>query len=335
MIILLLCSPQVLANPAISSQKSQLTWALPAGWKELAADQMRVGNFEIKGAEGEEARVTIIPLAGIAGGDLGNVNRWRGQIGLGPITAEDLKKQEEKVEIAGMPAPLYDLAGNSPEIKERMHILASMVLKDGTSWFFKMMGHDKLVQQQKGAFVQFLKSVQFKPATSVSPAPTESSSLLSNPTNTPMMASSTAGPETSAFAAKAPAHWQAQTAGSMLLAKYSISQGADAKADVTVSSFPGTVGGIFANVNRWRSQIGLPPVQESELGSITNAVSVGKSTAILVDFKNEAQKLGLIVMTVSKSGNSWFYKLSGNAELVGKEKTNFVQWVTAVESEGK
>ena len=321
-----------LSNP-ITNQKPELVWALPSGWKELPADQMRVGHFEIKGSDGEEARVTIIPLPGIAGGDLNNVNRWREQISLPPITEEEFKKLDEKVEIAGVTAHLYDLSGNAPDPKQKMHILASMIMKDGVSWFFKMTGNDKLVQQQKPAFIQFLKSVQFKAASTPPATAPEPSSLLSAvPTNNPPAIQENSAATTPSFSAKTPANWQVQPAGNMLLAKYLIQQGTDAKAEITVSSFPGTVGGVFANVNRWRGQIGLAPIQESELSTATNMVVMGKSTAVIVDLKNDAQKLGMVAASISKSGNTWFYKLNGNVDLVSKEKTNFIQWVTTVES---
>ena len=324
-----------LSSP-MTNQKPELVWALPAGWKELPSDQMRVGHFEIKGNDGEEARVTIIPLPGIAGGDLNNVNRWREQISLPPITEEEFKKLDEKVEIAGVTAHLYDLSGNAPDPKQKMHILASMIMKDGVSWFFKMTGNDKLVQQQKPAFVQFLKSVQFKAASTAPATAPEPVGLLSSATNnTPPAIQDNSASATAPFSAKTPSHWQVQPAGNMLLAKYLIQQGPDVKAEITVSSFPGTVGGVFANVNRWRGQIGLSPIQESELAKATNMVVMGKSTAVIVDIKNDAQKLGMVAASVSKSGNTWFYKLSGNAELVSKEKTNFVQWVTTVESQVK
>src|SRR5690349_3907522 len=33
--------------------------------------------------------------------------------------------------------------------------------------------------------------------------------------------------------------------------------------EVSVTAFPGDVGGLLANVNRWRGQVGLAPAQES------------------------------------------------------------------------
>jgi hypothetical protein len=43
---------------------------------------MRVASFRVTGKDGKQADVSVIPLPGLAGSDLDNVNRWRGQVGL-------------------------------------------------------------------------------------------------------------------------------------------------------------------------------------------------------------------------------------------------------------
>ena len=69
-----------------------LKWTLPAGWTEVPAGQMRVASFVVKGADGQQADVSIIPLPGGAGGDASNVNRWRGQVGLPTVSPEELSQ---------------------------------------------------------------------------------------------------------------------------------------------------------------------------------------------------------------------------------------------------
>ena len=50
--------------------------------------------------------------------------------------------------------------------------------------------------------------------------------------------------------------------------------GADgAKGELAVTHFPGDVGGDLANVNRWRQQIGLEPIDEAALASQCDARS--------------------------------------------------------------
>src|SRR6266705_355424 len=56
-----------------------LKWNLPAGWEEVPPGEMRLASFRIKGENGKQADVSIVPLGGRGGGDLDNVNRWRVQ----------------------------------------------------------------------------------------------------------------------------------------------------------------------------------------------------------------------------------------------------------------
>lgn len=50
----------------------------------------------------------------------------------------------------------------------------------------------------------------------------------------------------------------------MRLATY-IAPHADAPVEVAVTRFGGRVGGVLANINRWRGQMGLPPIGEGDL----------------------------------------------------------------------
>ena len=130
----------------------------------MAPDEMRVASFRIKGQGTKQADVSVIPLPGMAGGDINNVNRWRSQVGLAPVTQEQLAKLVEEVEIAGSKTSLYDQAGVNPAEGEKSRILGTILHRDETAWFFKMTGDDELVAQQKPAFVDFLKSVRFAAA---------------------------------------------------------------------------------------------------------------------------------------------------------------------------
>ena len=156
------------------SSQAPLTWTLPAGWEQQTPGEMRIASFSIKGTDGKQADVSIVPLGGSAGGDVANVNRWRGQVGLSSLPEEELKKLAQAVEVDGQTAGLYDLSGKKPENGNPVRILAAIQHRDGTSWFFKMTGDDEIVSQQKPAFVSFLQSIRFQTAnatTSSSSAP--------------------------------------------------------------------------------------------------------------------------------------------------------------------
>ena len=65
----------------VQTESPVLKWKLPSDWEEVAPGEMRVASFRIKGQNGKQADVSIVPLPAMAGGELNNVNRWRSQVG--------------------------------------------------------------------------------------------------------------------------------------------------------------------------------------------------------------------------------------------------------------
>ena len=119
----------------------------------------------------------------------------------------------------------------------------------------------------------------------------------------------------------------------MLLARFTASENA-AKADITVSSFPGDVGGLLANVNRWRRQISLPPLDDAGLAAAVTALNTAAGPASEVDITGTDPKTGqpaqLVGVILPLNGQSWFYKLLGDATVVGHQKADFLQFVQSV-----
>src|SRR5437870_7629552 len=134
---------------------------LPEGWQELPGDQMRIGNWAVEGKNGAKAQVTIVPLPGVAGGELENVNRWRKQVGLEPIKADALATEAKPAQIAGAPAHLFEMSGVDPKTKVPTGILAALQPHGESVWFFKIMGDDQLVRDQKEAFLVFFAKYQY------------------------------------------------------------------------------------------------------------------------------------------------------------------------------
>jgi hypothetical protein len=148
-------------KPAASS--SDIGWKVPAGWKEEAPSSMRVGSFLAKGSNGESVDISVVPLSGDAGGDLANVNRWRGQINLSPISDAELAQNGETITPGGHSMFLVDMVSTELLVdnKHPKRLIAAAYKQGGRTWFFKMTGEDKAVQETKPAFLQFLKSLRF------------------------------------------------------------------------------------------------------------------------------------------------------------------------------
>lgn len=293
------------AEPSGHPTRPHLHWKLPAGWEELPPSEIRVGNFQVAGADGAKAQITIIPLPGAAGRELDNVNRWRGQVGLEPVTQQDLVGLSSPVEVAGQPSRLYDLAGTPPEQKEKIRILGVIFQRGDVSWFFKMTGPDALVQREKPALTAFLKTIVFDDG-----AESHAETAEANPP---------ADPGKPAW--KVPAGWQEQPAGPMQSAKFTV----PGNAEVSVSAFPGDVGGALANVNRWRGQLGLPPVDAAELPKISARLDLGGAAAMLVDMTNQQRRM--VGVIAPRGGQTWFFKLLGDEPAVAAAKDAFVGFV--------
>jgi hypothetical protein len=97
---------------------SEPKWDLPTGWKQLPGSQFRFATIEIptgeEGAKPLELTVTSLgrrPDESAEEYTLANVNRWRGQLALTPIEAEQLSEYTVKSKVSGFDAWLVNMQG--------------------------------------------------------------------------------------------------------------------------------------------------------------------------------------------------------------------------------
>jgi hypothetical protein len=331
-------SPLPPGHPDISVAAPGLKWKLPAGWESVAPGEMRLASFRVNGKDGKQADVSVVQLPGMAGGDFKNVNRWRGQVGQAPVSEADFAKSGQAVEIAGQPAQLYDIAGKNPSSDESIRLLAAIQHRDDSSCFFKMVGDDELVAAQKPVFIEFLKSLSFAPAAA--------GGLASElpPSHPPIGASATLPVPTASAGSEnegkpkwqVPAGWQEAPAGQFLYAKFLIADTAKTPTAVNVSKSAGDGGGLAANVNRWRNQLGLSPLAQAELEKQVQTLEVPGAKAMLVDMSGTDGRTGqpsrLVGAILPGPDVTWFYKLMGEPQVVAREKDAFVKFVQSATS---
>jgi hypothetical protein len=138
-------------------------WTVPGAWQTGTASSMRRATFLVSGEGGQAAEVAVSVFPGDVGGLMANINRWRGQIGLGPAAPDEISGFTSDVEVDGTKSTVVDLkAGTVPPGKTQpTRMIVVTVPHAGNSWFFKMTGDTALVETQKEAFLQFVKSVKF------------------------------------------------------------------------------------------------------------------------------------------------------------------------------
>lgn len=147
-----------MANTAVpTANGADLSWTAPADWKPKAPGAMRKGSFAVSGADGD-ADLSITAFPGDVGGDLANLNRWRGQIQLAPLAATDLSTATTHLDQNGLHITVVDFV--SPATTKPSRIVGAIVPVNGATWFFKLMGPDATVSAAKPAFLAFLQTVR-------------------------------------------------------------------------------------------------------------------------------------------------------------------------------
>jgi hypothetical protein len=307
-----------------------IKYTLPASWQESPPGQMRVASFRVTGKDGKQADVGVVPMPGLMGRDLENVNRWRSSVGLGSVREEDLGKLAQPIEVAGKPGQLYEQAGDNPGSGEKTRILAAVSRQNDIAWFIKMVGDDELVSQQKPAFIEFLKSINFTAGGDQAGMPPSHPPI--GDATLPLMSSGAGAPAAPGSSEgkpgwQVPEGWQETASGGFLVAKFLV----PGQASVNVSMSAGDGGGLGANVNRWRGQMGLNPLVGAELNQSVTSMDAAGGQVSLVDFSGKDARTGqdarLIGAIVPQGGRTWFYKLMGNAQVVEKQKDAFTRFV--------
>jgi hypothetical protein len=141
---------------ADSPRPPGVRWTTPKGWKELAGNGMRVASFSLP-ADAGKAEVTVVALPGDVGGELANVNRWRGQLALPPIAEADLPAARTSMRSGLGSLFVYDFTGTG---QKKTRLVAGMIQVSGTMWFFKLMGDEAAVAAAKPAFLKLLEGLK-------------------------------------------------------------------------------------------------------------------------------------------------------------------------------
>lgn len=298
--------------PSSHSAEAPVRWKTPSTWKELPASGMRVGSFTITDGE-KTADMAVLPFPGSIGSELENVNRWRGEIGLQPVKAGEFTS--ENVAVGSNAGKLYAFTG------QKMSTLAAWLEKDGVHWFFKMRGDKEVVEKNKPALVEFLKSIEF---TEVAESEKAEPEIVQAVKETKQEAE---GPNW-----QIPSHWKEGPQKPMVVRNWDIQGEGDKTANVAINFFEKEAGGLVENVNRWRGQLSLAPMSEKEAREATKTLetSDGQSQAIYVDFTGKNRSglpARMIAAVVSQDGAAWYYKIVGDNAVVEREKTAFLKLI--------
>jgi hypothetical protein len=249
--------------------ETPITWTTPPGWRREMGQGITYATLRL-GPKGGSLDITITMLGPEAADVRPNVDRWRAQLSLQPMTDARFHQVHNNTEVDGVKATRVDLVG--------------------------------VLQPKAGPMAQ----------------PPRGRAREDRP---PLRYDTPKG-------------WEARPPmvkrGIRIPVVLRVAQDGQ-EAETTGMSLPGDGGGLIANVQRWRAQVGLGPIEEAELRRNVRTVKVGDSEAQCVDLgPGQNTKQRILGAMLPHGKETWFFTLKGPADLVGKQQANFEAFVASV-----
>ena len=135
--------------------KLNLTWDLPETWIPSKGHSMRLASFDIPFSKGV-GDLSIVSLSGSSGGLLANVNRWRGQVELDPISESDILTTSSVGESKMGPYRIFKMIN---EKKKEKAIIAAVLPTGEKTFFIKLTADIQGISELEFLFKNFCSSI--------------------------------------------------------------------------------------------------------------------------------------------------------------------------------
>jgi hypothetical protein len=238
-----------------ADDKNPVVWKAPEEWEKDSAGNQVYAAYLV-GPKLTAAQMTVVKLGADTGSLLDNVNRWRRQLGLKPVT-EDTMDGVTKAMINGREVTIVQLSASG-----RFHKTSAPLMPQG-------------------------------------PGPLEAEIKFDTPEG-----------------------WQKTEPPQFAVAGYRIEEGKES-ALASVSQLPQQP--MLENVNRWRAQVGLAPVDGAQMKDLVQPFDVGDGKADYLDMTGKQGRI--LIILVHRGQADWIFKMKGSPELVGKQKPAFEKLV--------
>jgi hypothetical protein len=301
---------QAPADPT-HSHHDHIEWTLPADWIEWPGE----GNTEVGFTLDDQSPSLDLTLSYLerktpSAADLtANVNRWQRQVGLPASSKEEVNQLVTKIEADGRTINVVDLLG--PPGKDQKRILAAMFIDGDKVWYFKSIGPADRLAPHKKEFQEFISSLKINGPKDTGPQ-RETKGDLSWIT---------------------PPTWENGGERQMRHLTFYAGDASD-PAEITVSTLGSKFGDMLENINRWRAQVGLPPIAKPE-DNPPQPIKLAGREAAFFDITGPGNPQSpnrrmLLVMSVVNN-DVWFFKMLGPQETIKTEKQNFDDFIKSVE----
>jgi hypothetical protein len=336
-------APAPPATPAMTAPAHREVphWTLPRGWREVPGSGMRFATLVVEGTD-PPLEVRVTPLSHAARDLLDNVNRWRQQIGLDPVTTTEVGPLVRQIDAGGRPIDFVSLTGPAAPEAPAKQILAGILPGQEQVWFFLMFDEAARVAPHAAAFEAFLGTVHLETHHAGEPAPASAEVPPDMMPAGDAPASSAAPPSGSAATSGAggmtwtlPPGWSIDpTPGDMRVATIRLPEGGG---EVAITRFGGPGGDLLANINRWRNQLGLAPVAGPADQAGESITVAGRSTRLfdMSEAGSAPDRRRTMVVGLAEPDANWFIKVTGPHAALAEAAPAFRQFLGTVRIAGE
>jgi hypothetical protein len=134
-----------------------------------------------------------------------------------------------------------------------------------------------------------------------------------------------------------PDGWNEQPVSEMRLGSFKVNGPGGTSADVSVIAFPGDAGGLLSNINRWRGQLDLPPIEEKQLPQTIQQTEVQGVPVYFVDLQsaeNSPKPSRILGAVLERPDRTWFIKMAGSPALLESQRQKFFDFVDSFQFDG-
>ena len=127
-----------------------------------------------------------------------------------------------------------------------------------------------------------------------------------------------------------PAGWTSADAPPPLLAAWTVDASEGVR--ITASRLAGEGGGTLPNINRWRGQLGLEPVNRLEDQAMI-PIDINGNPAAVVDLVGETSRTAAVLYPRIDQDATWFFKMTGPPAAVGDQIETFTSFAQSIRFE--
>ena len=132
---------------------------------------------------------------------------------------------------------------------------------------------------------------------------------------------------------QAPEDWKPEKAGQFVTAAYALPSGGR----VTVSKLGGDGGGLAANINRWRGQLGFKPLADKEVSGQPLKIADSAEEMLLFNLTSASSAddaEGILAGVLPLKTETWYFKFSGPVGVLRKTEGVFAEFLRSVRIAG-